>query len=170
MASQLNNPAQTKNSAAARQSAKVKSYVNQQLEKTRKQVRAVDLISGFLVLLAFVIGFLLLCALVDAWIWPLSSLARWICLAVLLVGSVGYTLLSIVPLFLRKINLDYVAKMIEEAKPDFENSLLNYVSFRKRPTEIKPAVFDAVSRQAATDLASVPGEAAVDQSLSLIHI
>ena len=170
MASQLNNPTQAQvaqaaqASAATRQSAKIKNYVNQQLEKTRKQVRAVDLISGFLVLVAFVIGFLLLCALVDAWIWPLSTLARWICLAVLVVGVVGYSAFSIVPLFLRKINLDYVAKMVEEAKPDFQNSLLNYVSFRRRPEEIKPAVFDAVSRQAATDLASVPGEAAVDQS------
>ena len=169
MASQLKKPNQAQHSAALRQSNKIKNYVNQQLEKTRNQVKVVDLISGILVLVVFVIGFLLLCAVVDAWVWPLSTLARWICLAILVVGVVGYSALSIVPLFLRKINLDYVAKMVEEAKPNFQNSLLNYVSFRKRPEEIKPAVFDAVSRQAASDLASVPGEAAVDQS-KLIHL
>ena len=114
MASQLPNPKQAQASAAIRQSAKIKGYVNHQLEKTRKQVKAVDLISGILVIVAFVVGFLLLCAIVDAWIWPLSTLARWICLGILVVGVLGYGTLWIVPLFLRKINLDYVAKMVED--------------------------------------------------------
>ena len=86
MASQLPHPKQAQASAAIRQSAKIKGYVNHQLEKTRKQVKAVDLISGILVIVAFVVGFLLLCAIVDAWIWPLSTLARWICLGILVVG------------------------------------------------------------------------------------
>lgn len=168
MASQLDNPGRTTAtasvSASARQAAKVKDYVNLQLEKTRKQVKTIDFIAGILVLVAFVVGFLVLVALVDAWIWPLSTLGRWICFTILVGGCIAYAVLAIVPLLLKRINPDYAAKMIEAAKPSFRNSLMNYVSLRKRPEEIKPAVLDAVSRQAATDLASVPSDAAVDQS------
>ena len=163
MASEISNPPPAV-SASARQAAKVKSYVNQQLEKTRKQVKIVDLIAGGLVLIAFVVGFLILAALVDGWIWPLSRLARWGCLVFLIFGCVAYTLIAIVPLLLKRINPDYAAKMIEEAKPSFKNSLLNYVSLRKQPESIKPAIFDAVSRQAAANLATVPEDATVDRS------
>ncbi len=152
------------NSASARQAAKVKGFVDLQLEKTRKQVKTIDLIAGMLVLVAFTGSFLMLAVLIDAWIWPFSAVGRWICFALLVGGCLAYTVIAVVPLFLKRINLDYAAKMIEEAKPSFRNSLMNYVSLRKHADEIKPAVLDAVSRQAATDLASVPGDAAVDQS------
>ncbi|MDG1511965.1 MAG: hypothetical protein P8R31_09735, partial [Mariniblastus sp.] len=164
MASEINSSTRPAVTASARQAAKVKSYVNQQLEKTRKQVKTIDFISGALVLVAFTIGFLLFAAMVDAWIWPLSRLGRWAFLIIWLGSCLGYTVISIVPLLMKRINPDYAAKMIEEAKPSFSNSLMNYVSLRKRPEGIRPAVLDAVSRQAATDLASVPGDAAVDQS------
>ena len=164
MASEINSTTRPAVTASSRQAAKVKSYVNQQLEKTRKQVKTIDFISGALVLVAFTIGFLLFAAMVDAWIWPLSRLGRWAFLIIWLGSCLGYTVISIVPLLMKRINPDYAAKMIEEAKPSFSNSLMNYVSLRKRPEGIRPAVLDAVSRQAATDLASVPGDAAVDQS------
>ena len=54
--------------------------------------------------------------------------------------------------------------MLEDAKPGFRNSLLNYVWFRKKPEVIGGAVFDAVARQAAVDLHSVPDESTVDRS------
>ena len=43
---------------------------------------------------------------------------------------------SIWPLLTKKINPDYAAKMLEDAKPGFRNSLLNYVWFRKKPEAI----------------------------------
>ena len=46
MASEINSPARPAMTASARQAAKVKGYVNQQLEKTRKQVKTIDFISG----------------------------------------------------------------------------------------------------------------------------
>ena len=164
MVSEINSPTRPAVTASARQAAKVKGYVNQQLEKTRKQVKTIDFISGVLVLVAFTIGFLLFAAMIDAWIWPLPQSGRWAFLTIWLGSCVGYTTVSIVPLLMKRINPDYAAKMIEEAKPSFSNSLINYVSLRKRPEGIRPAVLDAVSRQAATDLASVRGDAAVDQS------
>jgi nitrate reductase gamma subunit len=114
------------------QSEQIKQYVNHQLEKTRRQVKTTDLIGGILTILAFAILFLMAVAIWDAWIMPLSTLGRWICLSVLLGGSMLYAGLAIVPLFVRRINTEYAAKMIEDAKPTFKNSLLNYVSLRKK--------------------------------------
>ena len=98
MASQLKNPPRqpisASASASARQAAKVKSYVDLQLEKTRKQVKTVDFIAGILVLVAFAIGFLTLAALIDAWVWPLSTLGRWICLTMLVGGCIAYTVVT----------------------------------------------------------------------------
>ncbi|MFK7770217.1 MAG: hypothetical protein AB8B55_23605, partial [Mariniblastus sp.] len=163
MSTQLKTPPK-QISASARQAAKVKNYVNDQLEQTRQQVKSTDFIAGVLVVVAFMLGFLMLAAIIDGWIWSFGTFGRWACLAILVGGSISYVLFAIVPLFRKRINAEYAAKMIEEAKPSFKNSLLNYVSFRKQPGGIKPAIFDAVSRQAAADLASVPSDATVDRS------
>ena len=72
--------------------------------------------------------------------------------------------MAIVPLLMKRINPHYAAKMIEEVEPSFKNSLLNYVSLRKTSEAVNPAILDAVSRQAATNLANVPGDSTVDRS------
>jgi len=85
-------------------------------------------------------------------------------LLLLVTSCVVMMVFSIWPLLTKKINPDYAAKMLEDAKPGFRNSLLNYVWFRKKPEVIGGAVFDAVARQAAVDLHSVPDESTVDRS------
>ena len=151
------------------QSAKVHHYVNRQLDKTRRQVKSTELIAHLLVVTIFVIGFLQLMALVDAWVWSFNSVARWLSFIFLVVAAVGYLLLTVCPLLLRKIHPDYAAKMIEEVQPTFKNSLLNYVSLRKQPKATHAAVMDAVTKQAAIDLQTVPEDATVDRS-SIVRI
>ncbi len=166
MASQVSSRTKTKpgSSSASRQSAKVRQYVNHQLEKTRRQVKSTDLIYGVLSVVVFAMGFLLLAALWDAWVWPLSGTGRWISFGLLMTGCCLLVGFLIVPLMMKRINPDYAAKMIEEAKPSFKNSLLNYVSLRRKNEAVNPAVFDAISRQAAKDLSTVPSDATVDRS------
>ena len=146
------------------QGSRVTRYVDHQLEKTRRQVKSNDLVAPILLLVVMVIGFLLLAAIVDAWIFTLTPLMRWAALLILVTGSVVMMVFSIWPLLTKKINPDYAAKMLEDAKPGFRNSLLNYVWFRKKPEAIGGAVFDAVARQAAVDLHAVPDESTVDRS------
>ena len=150
--------------AAADRSNKVKQYVDQQLEKTRKQVKAFDLAACLLGLVAFVVAFFLLAAVLDAWIWPLGTIGRFICLGLLFVGIAGYSIRFVFPLILRRINPDFAARMIEESTPTFKNSLMNYLALRKEPESIRRAVYDAVARQAAQNLSEVPEESTVDRS------
>lgn len=155
---------QIENATPAGVSSKVTVYVNQQLEVARRQVKSTDLIGGVLIVLAFALTLLLIFAICDAWIWPLSETGRWICFSILMAGCMGYAALQIAPLVMKKINPEYAARMIEQAKPGFKNSLLNYLSLRKRADDVNQAVYQAVSRQAAENLRALPADATVDRS------
>jgi collagen type III alpha len=155
---------QIENANSGGVSNKVTLYVNQQLEVARRQVKSTDLIGGVLTVLVIALSLLLLMALWDAWIAPFSETGRWVCLFIVLITCVGYIATQIAPLLLKKINPDYAARMIEQAKPGFKNSLLNYLALRKRSEEVNQAIFQAVSRQAAENLRTVPADATVDRS------
>ncbi len=159
MATEVRKPA----GRSSKRTIKIEDYVAQKLDVTRKQVRQVDTVSSLISLTAIVLIFLLAVAVIDAWILPLGSLARWLCFLLLLGGSVAW-LVNMTMRYLRKINPDYAAQMIEDNQPSFKNSLLNYVSLSRRPQGTKSAVMDAVGRQAASDISTVPVETMVDRS------
>ncbi len=158
MASNINS------STANQQATRVQRYVDGQLEKTRRQVKSYELIVACLTWAVAVAAFFLAMALIDAWVVSFSTSWRWIALLALILGSAAWLALAIVPLFLRKINLDYAAQMIEQATPDVKNSVLNYSLLRKRDDPINVAVMDAVSRQAAEKLNAIPSDTTIDRS------
>jgi len=172
MASQINSThPQTRRPTSATEQpvSRATQYVNQQLEKTRRGVKSNDLLAGLLTVFVGALAFMLTVALWDAWVAELSTTGRWLALIMLILGCLSYSTRYLLPLMIRRINPDYAAKMIEDAKPSFKNSLLNYVSLRRTDATISPAVLDAVSRQAASDLSTVPADATVDRS-KLIRI
>ena len=164
MATQV-NPKATKTRTKSAQSAKIKDYVDRQVEKTRRQVKTTDLIAGLIGLVVLVIGFFLAAALIDGWIWTFTNTARLVGLCALIALIAIYSLVYIVPLLFRRINPEYAAKMIEDSTPTFKNSLLNYLRLGKKPKEVKSAVYDAVGRQAATHLSKAPSDSTVDRSV-----
>ena len=95
------------------QGSRVTRYVDHQLEKTRRQVKSNDLVASILLLVVMVIGFLLLAAIVDAWVFTLTPLMRWAALLLLVTGSVVMMVFSIWPLLTKKINPDYVVSARE---------------------------------------------------------
>jgi len=155
---------QTTSKAPSKRQSKVETYVNRQLDRTRRQVKSTDLITRLIIGVLLVLAMLQIFAIVDAWVWSFNPIARWICFLSLVGVVVAYGVLAVAPLFMRKIHPDYAAKMIEDERPAFKNSLLNYVSLRKQPKRTHTAIMDAVSKQAALDLQTVPSDAAVDQS------
>jgi hypothetical protein len=153
-----------KSSTTNQQPTRVQQYVDDQLEKTRRQVRSNDLIVACLTWAVAVAAFFLVLALIDAWVVSFSTVWRWVALITLILGSVAWFALAVVPLFLRRINLNYAAQMIEQATPDVKNSVLNYSLLRKRDEPMNAAVMDAVSRQAAEKLHSIPSDSTIDRS------
>ncbi|MEM9411103.1 MAG: hypothetical protein AAGA30_08325, partial [Planctomycetota bacterium] len=162
---------QVKSTSAAENSGvnRVDEYVSRQLTKTTQQVRISDIATGLLTLATYVLTFFLIAALIDAWIWPFSTLARLLALGIFLTGLGAVCWLSIFPILFKRINPQYAAKMIEEAKPSFKNSLLNYLYLKKEDHRPHKAILREVSRKAATDLSTISPDAAVDKS-NLIRV
>ena len=141
--------------------------IQRQLRKTTRQVRLIDLASGIAAWAIGVIAFFFSCALVDHWI-GLGTTGRLIALALLAGGSLYFLLLRIGPLLVRSINPTYAARTIEEATPTLKNSLVNFLLLKNDRQGTKEIVFQAVERQAASDIAVAPVENAVDRT-RLIH-
>ena len=99
-------------------------YIDKQLRKTRRQVRAVDLSSAVLVLVAGVLCYLLLATLVDHWVVSggLGYGGRTLAWAICLTAAVIWTGYILVPLVFRRINPVYAAHAIEAEPADPERT------------------------------------------------
>ncbi len=155
--------AKTSKSASSR-ATQLDQYVNRQLRKTTRQVRFSDIVTGLLTIGAYILAFFFLAALIDAWIWPLNTVARGLALLLFVVGLLAITWYALLPLFLRRINPQYAARMIEEGRPGFKNSLLNYLALKRTGQGVHRAILNEVSKRAATDLSTVTIDAAVDKT------
>ena len=164
MATETRNPRSAKTKRRSQNTIKIEDYVADKLNTTRRKVRSVDVMSSLITLFSIILVFLLTVAIIDAWIMPMGSIGRWAGFLMLFVGTFCTVGMIIRRTFFRKINPDYAAQMIEESQPEFKNSLLNYVSLNRKPQGTRAAVLDAVSRQAASDISTVPVEALVDRS------
>jgi hypothetical protein len=164
MATQIDNP----NTAAA-PASQIDRYVGRQLGRTTRQVRFSDIVTGFLAIGSYALAFFFVVAIIDAWIWPLNHLGRGIALVLFVVGMGGIVWYALLPLFLRKINPQYAARMIEDSRPGFKNSLLNYLALKRDDRKVHRAIWNEVSKRAATDLSTVPIDSAVDKT-NLIRV
>ncbi|MCA9142247.1 MAG: hypothetical protein H6823_18805 [Planctomycetaceae bacterium] len=143
-------------------------FIEQQLAKTRLQVRVVDLASSLMALVAAILIYTLVLAVVDHWVMPLAWWGRWLACISLLAGAGYYVATAVVPLMTRPINPVYAARAIEEADPTLKNSLINFLLFRSNRGALHQLVFSAMQQRAATDLQRVAIDSAVDRS-KVIH-
>ncbi len=139
-------------------------YIEAQLNRTRRDVKMVDLAGAVMVLAAAVLGTLLLLAVIDHWIVPLGAMARWAFLAAIVVASGWYFIRAIIPLLVGTVNPVYAARTIEQSEPGLKNSLVNYLMFRDDRAGLRTGIYEALKHQAATDLTHVPVDAAVDHT------
>lgn len=115
-------------------------------------------------LAAGVLGLLLVASIVDHWIVDLGLLGRWALFALLLVFVSVFSVFRVVPVLLHRINPLYAARAIEEGTPSLKNSLINFLQLRDRREGVHQMVYRVVERQAASGLAGVPADVAVDRS------
>ena len=139
------------------------------IETTRLHVRLVELATNAAVLLAGILAYLLLVAVVDHWVVGLNLWARLVALVVLIVGCAVFFVLKVVPCLVRAVNPVYAARAIEQASPDLKNGLINFLLLRDHDSGVKQAIYDGVRRQAASGLSQVNTDTAVDRS-ALIRV
>jgi hypothetical protein len=157
---------------AAQRDAKLvryEEYIDTQIASTRRLVKAIDITSILLTMIAGTLAFLLAAAVVEHWLVPggFSFLTRTILFAALASALGTYAVRRLWPLLARQINPVYAAHTIEQGSPSLKNSLLNLLLFRQQRDEITDAVYETLEEQAAQRLVRAPAEAAVDRTYLL---
>lgn len=164
MASGTANSTDSHPSPAVESSRKNERYIQSQLKKTSAQVKLVDFLTILIQLSIGVLGFLLVVSVVDAWLFELGAISRLLVLVVLLGSMAWYFLVTMSPLFFRRINPVFAARTIEQGHPSLKNSVINFLLFRPYRSAVHKAVYQALEQKAASDLFNVSHDTHVDRS------
>lgn len=143
-------------------------YIDQQIRRTRRSLKLLDLAAGTLTLLIGLLAFVLVGALIDHWIIPggLSDGGRLALFGVMLAGVAWYGWKQFVPL-LKPINPVYAAQTIERNTPTLKNSLLNLLLFRSHRNYLSARVYHALEQQTAVKLSTSDLDGSLDRSALL---
>lgn len=139
-------------------------FIERQLDRTRRQVKMVELAAAGITLVVGVLVFFLVAALIDHWVLGLGTFGRFTLLATLVGGIAWYAWAVIWPLLRNSINPAYAALTIEHSTPTLKNSLINFLMLRSHRGDVHEVVYEAVGQRAATDLQHVPIDSVVDYS------
>jgi len=143
--------------------------VDQQIHRTRRALKGVDLAAGMIMLVIGALSFLLTMAMLEHWVIPggWGSTGRAITFSLLIAGVAWYSWRIFWPLLRQPINPAYAALAIEQSSPSLKNSLLNLLLLRGHRQQMPQQVYHAIEQQAAQQLAGVPIDSAVDRSAIL---
>ncbi len=139
-------------------------FIDSQVQKTREQVKTVEVWSELLSLGVLVMAFLLTVVILDHWVFA-SGLGLWgraLAFASLIGGIGWYLWAKVLPLVVQRINPVYAAATIEKSEPRLKNSLINFLMLRSSEGTLHPGIADAIEQRAAGDLSRVPLEQVID--------
>ena len=139
-------------------------FIHKQLNRTRSQLKMLELISSLLIMGTGLLTALLLLAIIDHWILPLGWLTRIVAWTLLVAGTVYATTRLIGPLLFRSITTTYAARSIEKQSPSLKNSLINFLLLRSQPQSLRRGMMSALGNQAATDLTLPHVDTDIDRS------
>ncbi len=137
-------------------------YIEHQIQRTRARIKMTDVLTACLILATAALGILFLEVLLD----HLVGLPLWLRRIVLwssLLGGATFAVLRVARPLISHVNGLYAAKTIEGVDPAFKNSLINYLTLRRRPDAVSRSFMAAVEAKAVKDLTGVEIDAVVDQ-------
>ena len=137
-------------------------FIDHQLNRTRTRIKFIDIMTACLILLAGFLGVLFLEVVLDHAV-GLPLLLRRLVLAAGLSAAATFSAFKIVMPLLRRVNGIYAARTIEDADPDFKNSLINYLELRRHRASMSKAIMATLESRAVTDLTHVEVDNVVNQ-------
>ena len=145
-----------------------------QVETTRRKIATVEIVWRSLALVAGMIAYGLLAAVVDQWIYPhgMPTAVRWLLWIVFVLATVGWIILSLGPYLVRRIHPVFAAYQVEQAVPTLKHSLISFLLLRGekdalRSDPLKLNVFRGLERNTAQQVSQVSPEVVVDRSAIL---
>jgi len=141
-------------------------YIKEQIDRTREQIKLVELSTQLLLGTLLGIGYLLFLVLVDHWAVEggLGDIGRLFACVSLVAGGVIFLAWKVLPLLLRQINPVYAAATIEQGTPNLKSSLINFLLLRREQSQLPEPVYEVIQQRAASDLARVSVDSVVDNS------
>jgi hypothetical protein len=136
-------------SKSAKTAAKNDAFVNAQLARAEKRVRALDVGAALLGFAALVCVFAAALSLADR-AWSLPPWARQLSLVSFLVGGGAYLYFTLARPLLYRVNPYYAAQRVEQTMPGAKNSVVNWLDLQQQ--KLPPAIRAAVGQKAAKDL------------------
>lgn len=143
--------------------------VDEQIRRTLRSLKLLDLMAGMITLVIGGLAFLLTAAVLDQWVIPggWNETTRMVLLSLLIIGVGWYSWRAFWPLLSRSINPAYAAQIIERNTPSLKNSLLNFLLLRTQRRQLSQKVYQAIEQQAAQRLAEASLESVIDRSALL---
>ncbi|QDU91465.1 hypothetical protein Pla175_48940 [Pirellulimonas nuda] len=144
----------------------VDQYIDQQIERTRRAVRLVDLATALMQLALAAVAFFLIAALLEHWLVGRGGFSGPVRFGLFLgaLAAMGWFVWrAIWPIASRSINPIYAADVIEKHAPSLKNSLVNLLFFRGARDRYAPAVYETLERHTAAGLGQAHVETAVDR-------
>ena len=149
---------------SATQVVDYQEYVDDQIRRTSRAVKGLDVCQAVLGLLVVGLLVLLAGAMAEHWLTRggFSTATRYLFFTAVVAALTWWLARLLWPLATRPINPVYAARTIEQTSPTLKNSLVNLLLFRARRQPMPPAVLDAMQRQAAESLVGTRGDEVVD--------
>jgi hypothetical protein len=140
--------------------------IDQQLQRTRRQVKGVDIAGGLIALAIGILAYLLVAAMIDHWliVGGLGFWGRLVLWLLLVVAAGAYFVGRVLPPLLNRIHPLFAAATIEQSEPSLKNSLINFLLLRGQRQDVAPPIYQAMEYRAAADLSKVRIDAAVDRT------
>ncbi|MFO0959178.1 MAG: hypothetical protein U0800_17400 [Isosphaeraceae bacterium] len=138
-------------------------FIDHQLRRTRTRIQSTDVLTAVVSLAAAFVAILLLEVMIDHRV-GLPLVVRQVLFGLGAASAIGVAVRFAIWPMLQSINGFYAARTIERAEPEFQNSLMTYLDFKRRPDKIGPGALAAIEAKTVQELAKVPIEMVVDQT------
>lgn len=155
----------TANENPSKKFVNFQEFIDYQIDVTRKNVRATDLMTATAGGLAIVFGYLLLFVVLDHWFVSggFSQSARIWMLVLAVVFTGGWIAWRIARPFMLRVTRLFAARTLEDAQPNMRDSLFTLVDLKQAEREVSPHVLESLEKRAAVNLSKTDVEHAVDR-------
>lgn len=136
-------------------------YLSRQLRNAQGRIKAVDLVTGAVIVVVGVIAYTLSVIMLDQ-IFTLSMGMRIGLLAFFGIMTVGYVAYAVVLPAARRINPLYAARRVESVAPETKNSIVNWLLLHENGAEIPEPIMRVIEARAASDLSKIDLGEAID--------
>ncbi len=140
-------------------------YVDFQLQKTRQNIKATDILTTLAGVVTLVLAYLLVFVVLDHWVIPggFGYATRVLMLGSVVLLSSAWLVWRVVLPYFRVVTGLYAARAIEHSEPELKGNLLNLVDLRRADREAAPGIIRAIEKRAAVSLSRMDVDQAVDR-------